>query len=278
MLVGMRFGRRRRAVLLVLAAIALVTIPARRASAGVVDEIAAATVSGVFAIGASPAVAVAGTTFTAHDALAAKRPPPADHGWCVAEAAVATPLAVGYSLLMSWYFHDGKVDHPFLTAVFVLPSAWMSGLAIHGFWGLNAPETDPRLLLGGSLAAGANLALTVGALAAGVDGRLPGWAFGAYEMALTAPSIAVGTYELVAPGRPYKPAFAGLTAWSTVLFAHGIASVVMGVKAQHEKDEKQKNDAPAPRRATGLPRLTLAPTVLAGGPVPASALVAAGVW
>ncbi len=195
MLVGMRFGRRLRAVLLVLAAIALVTIPARRASAGVIDELAAAAVSAIFAMGALPAVAVAGNTVTAHGALAAKRPPPADHGWCVAEAAIATPLAVGYSFLMSWYFHDAKVDHPGFTALFVLPSAWMSGLAIHGFWGLTAPETDTRLLLGGSLAAGANLAFTVGALAAGVDGRLPGRAFGAYEMALTAPSIAVGTIQ-----------------------------------------------------------------------------------
>ncbi len=128
--------------------------------------------------------------------------------------------------------------------------------------------------MGGSWAIGANLVLTAGAVGGAAGGHLPGAVFGALEVAGTAPSIAVGAYELASPGRPSKPAFAGLTAWSALLFAHGVASLVVGIR------ERRAEAEPDTRHAREIPALpfTLAPTVLAGGPAPARALVVSGAF
>src|SRR5262249_1471294 len=154
--------------------------------------------------------------------------------------------------------------------------AWMSGLAAHGIWGLASPQSDTGLLMGGSLAVGANLALTVGAISSATGKRLPGRAFGVVEMLLTTPSIAVGSYELATPGRPSQPPCAGLTAWPGALFVHGVASLAVGIKAERERIERSVRDIQ--RRSSRGPRLAFMPTRLAGGPVAAQAFVVSGVW
>ena len=150
-------------------------------------------------------------------------------------------------------------------AVVVVPLAWTSAIATHGIWGLAGPRTDNNLLMGGSYAVGANVAFTLGALGAATGGHLPGAYFGGVEMAGTAPALAVGVYELTSPGRPYKPFFAGITAWSGALFAHGLVSLAVGIKERDADEEEKKKRAMSSARAPWMSRLQLAPTVLAGG-------------
>lgn len=277
----MRMGRRSRAVCIPIVALALVAAGARRAAADEpVERSAAASFDSAIhelvavvltTIIGGAVVAVSGVAFTIHDGSAAFAAPPPIKGWSIAETAVATPLGLGLNVLTAWLQHGDlePVNVQGAGAFVVLPTGWMTGLATHGIWALTSPQTDPRFLLGASMIAGIDLAFTTGAVSSATSKHLGGRGFGAVEMISTAPSIAVGLYELASPGRPYKPAFAGLTVWSSALFAHGIAAVATGVTAERARLKKLYPDNP---------RFSFAPTVLGGGPVPASALVVGGVW
>jgi hypothetical protein len=279
----MRIDRRFRAVLVLLVAVALVTTPARHAAADTLSNVqqGVATAFGNFFKGivagiltvaiVGPVVVASTATFTIHDGIAVSNPPPASKGWSIAETVVVPPLAAGFDFLTVWATLNDldTVNTEGSSAFFVLPAGWMNGLATHGIWALAAPQTDTEFLFGGSMVVGIDLAFTAGAIGSATRKHLGGRAFGALEMVATAPAIAVGAYELATPGRPYKPAFAGLTAWSGALFVHGIAAVATGIKA-----EKARIERLYPKQ----PGLTLTPTLLRGGPVPASAFVVCGVW
>jgi hypothetical protein len=218
----------------------------------------------------------AGTTFTVHDGLAASNPPPASHGWSAAETGIATPIAALLDIAMIAATHK-RSDAEELEAFLAVPTIWANALAAHGIWALRAPQSDTALLLGGSWAIGANAVFTVAAIGGASGRRLPGLPFGVIEMVGTAPSIAVGAYELASPARPFKPAFAGLTVWSGVLFTHGLASLSLGIRKKLA-EPKDKEKPPEGAGASAWPRFTFTPTVLAGGPVPAHAFVLGGVF
>jgi hypothetical protein len=255
-----------------LLALALVTTPVRRARAEGLNDLfavaVATTVVGLVVVGA-------GVTFTVHDGLAVSKPPPASQGWSAAETAIATPVAVGLDVVTAWILRRPDPPPDEATVLLMVPSIWTNALATHGIWGLAAPQSDTRLLMGGSWAVGANLVFTLGAaVTATHPRRLPGMVFGALEMIGTAPTLAVGVYELASPDRPYKATFAALTAWSGLLFVHGVASLAVGIKERRAQEAKERPAAWAPARL----RLAIAPTVLTGGPAPARALVLGGTF
>jgi hypothetical protein len=220
--------------------------------------------------------------FTFHDGLAYRTPP--SRSFSSAEAGVTIPFTAMNLLILGWEEHVVERPEPLV----LLPlgaSVWSGALTAHGIWGAASPQSDPALVMGVSWAVGANVAFTVGAVGAATNRRLrvPELVLGSLELAGTAPTIAVGAYELASPGRPSKPVFAGLVAWSGALFVHGVASVVVGIKDRLDEprrieEEMKKNLEEHDRTHSSLRprRVVLLPTVLPGGPAPAGGIVMSG--
>jgi hypothetical protein len=240
-----------------LLALLLVLTPARRARADGLGGFAEVLVGGVVLVGA---VVVAGVAFTANDAYRAGNNEPSSSGWHLGEAIYGVPVGLGFNICAGYLGHEegGGGGTTFTTFV----GMWASTLAVHGIWG-QVDASHPRPQLGISAALGANLALTSGAIGVLSSGSRNTVPFGVLEILGTAPTIAVGVHALADPAIGDKPAWAALTAWSGVLFAHGVAAFVIGVVPQ-----------PAPKRAR-LP-FTLAPAAI--GVHRAPGLVAIGAF
>jgi hypothetical protein len=209
-----------------LVALTLALTPARRARADGLGGVAEIFVGGVVLVGA---VVVAGVVFTANDAYRAGNDEPSSSGWHIGEAVHGVGAGLGFDIAAGVMGHDegGGGGTTFTTFV----GMWASTLAVHGIWG-QVDASHPRPQLGISAAIGANLALTSGAIGVLSSGSRSTVPFGVLEILATTPALVVGIRTLADRDRGDKPAWAALTAWSGVLFAHGVAAFTVGVVPQ----------------------------------------------
>jgi hypothetical protein len=196
-------------------------------------------------------------TFTIHDATLQWQNKRQSTGWAIAETALTLPQVGLFNAGLTWAHSKGDNDDiSTMDALAVIPSVWTSQLATHGIWSLASDKVRLGDLYGVSWAIGANLTFTVGAVSGLFGKRLGGPIFGIMEMVGTTPSIAVGLYRSLGKVDADQPAWIALTAWSGVLWVHGLASTVIP-NPKKNTDEKKS----AARR---LP-FTATPTVVSDG-------------
>jgi len=262
--------------LLVFSAAALTLAAAPEARADYSDDIGNAI--GTVLI-AGTTVLVTGTIFTLHDIGSLAQGGPPARGWAIAETALMSPQTP--------YFHYWLVrDHASgersgaLSAFLFIPAAWTSALSAHGIWWLASPNADPGTVLGVSWALGANLAFTTGAVGSLFHKRrVPPLAFGVLEMIGTTPTILVSAAQLVDPAGRDKEAWAGLTAWSGVLFLHGAATVAAAlVRAGKDGDLDDAGIDAKKHRMGFAPRVFFAPTMVTDGVRRAPGIGVSGVF
>lgn len=139
-------------------------------------------------------------------------------------------------------------------------------LAVHGIWAVGWAGADPEALYGGSWAIGTNTALTAAALSSTIRGRLPWRWQGLVGIIEAAPVLAGCSAVAATPGRTDRVQFAAIGAWSGALLAHGGLTLAFGPRSEHVNEPEPKKSA----------EVTLAPTILPGGRVPAQGPVLVG--
>lgn len=245
-------------LLLPLVTFLLFTLPVREARADFIEDflkgVLVVTTVGAIGIGANVA-------FTAHDASLAIDNERPTTGWSIAETVLTPPQALLFNGGLVWAQASGDIQKSPGLHLLLIPATWTSQMATHGIWSLASNKVHPDDLYGVSWAIGANLAFTSGAVGAAVEKRLGGSTYGIIEMVAMTPTIIVGLSKVSARDDE-KEAWAALTAWSGVLFLHGLASTVQGFRdADAEEKEKQKK-----KTTFRLPlRYAFAPTLVSDG-------------
>ena len=236
----------------------LLTLPVRQARADFIEDF----LKGVLVVTAVGAIGIGGNiAFTAHDASLAIDNERATTGWSIAETVLTPPQALLFNGGMVWAQASGDIQKSPGLHLLLIPATWTSQMATHGIWSLASNKVHPDDLYGVSWAIGANLAFTSGAVGAAVEKRLGGSTYGIIEMVAMTPTIIVGLSKVSARDDE-KEAWAALTAWSGVLFLHGLASTVQGFRdADAEEKGKQKQ-----KTTFRLPfRYAFAPTLVSDG-------------
>lgn len=243
---------RRRAALAALALAAALTLPPRPAAA---DVVPGGPVFPILAVGFLALVA-ANMSFTVYDTAVAIQNERPSQGWATAEAIVATPQAALFNLMVI-----PEPDDDGQEILLLIPPLWTTGLATHGLWALTNEHVTPGTLAGLAPALGANLTFTLNAMAKGARGHLLGAPTALLQLAVTTPQIIVGSVNL-ANGEKDRAGWALLTGWSSALFLHGTASLILG-----PGDRREEGRAPMPRVYVGaVPDLRgPAPAVFVGG-------------
>lgn len=239
-------------------AIVLATLPAETAHADAYSDIKSdvgKSLENIFYL--SAASLVVDVTFTIHDASLQWQDQGQSTGWAIAESVLTVPQAGVLNYGISWAHSKGDNDDIVaMDALAVIPSVWTSQLATHGIWSLASDKVRLGDLYGVSWAIGANLTFTVGAVSGVFGKRLGGPIFGIMEMVGTTPSIAVGLYRSLGRVDADQSAWIALTAWSSVLWLHGLASTVIPTPKKKIDENKQQ--------ARSLP-FTAFPTVVSDG-------------
>lgn len=219
--------------------------------------------------------------FAAHDLDAAIHNNLIRDDWLPAEAVVTVPQTLLFNTLLLGLNTDNDEDFAILgTALGTLPTAGVTALTTHGFWGIADKNTDADAMAGISVIVGTNVALTMSAIGRATQRRVHSRGIGIFTTALATPGTVVGIYESTF-SRPQQPAWIGLTAWSGALFVHGVVSMIV--------DGKPRSSEPPPEAASrGLQRgpkglfaqasFTVAPTVLSDGGRQMPGIVAGGVF
>ena len=149
------------------------------------------------------------------------------------EGGVGTAGLAGFSALE---IHDILTRAPGAeNAVDVLQltaSAWSGVLAVHGWWTGLSPRVAPAFAIGVSGVAGVDLALTAASAARLFEGRFWGKPGAVTETVMALAGIAGAGVALRLDEPQNRAVWAGLSAWSGVLAAHGIASLVVGPVAR----------------------------------------------
>lgn len=240
----------------------LLTLPVREARADFIEDF----LKGVLVVSTVGAIGIgANVTFTVHDASVALDGERPTKGWGIAETVLTPPQALLFNGGLIYAQASGEMQKSPGFHFLLLPAIWTSQMATHGIWSLASDKVHPSDLYGVSWAIGANLAFTSGAVGAAVEKRLGGAPYGIIEMIGMTPTICVGLSKL-ASRDDNQGAWAALTAWSGVLFLHGLASTVKGFK--DTDDEEPKPPEPqAPKTTTfRMPfRYAFAPTLVSDG-------------
>jgi len=172
----------------------------------------------------------ASTVFMAYHIVTAAKGEQPSRTWATAEVAVmALPTLVYPMLLIGVDYFVVEYDPRGVLAIplLMLGSTGTAMLMTHGIWSLATTRTPPGVVIGGSLAIGADVSMTSLALASAFLGRLPDRVAGISQVVLTVPQLVAGSYALAT-----SPADRGLwitvTAWSGALFVHGFVSAIKG--------------------------------------------------
>lgn len=115
-----------------------------------------------------------------------------------------------------------------LDALYLFFQAWMGATTAHGVWSLAAPRAVPTYLHGASAVVGIDAILTATAVTRLATGPLWGKRGGLAVTLLSTPGL-IGSATAIGTGRAGdRPLWIGLTAWSGLLFSHGIVSAFAG--------------------------------------------------
>jgi hypothetical protein len=183
-----------------------------------------------FALGAvvviGAVVLVPGVVFTGNAVSTAADDKPSGEGWYIGEIVYGAPVGLGLDIFAGYLGHEeGGGGGTTAAAAFGM---WTNALLAHGIWAKSADVVRPRPQLGLSAALGANVALTSAAIGVLSGGSRETLSFGVLQILGTAPTVVVGIRALADRDVGDKPAWAALTAWSGVLFAHGVTNIALG--------------------------------------------------
>lgn len=239
---------RRRTLPPALLAFALLTAAAAPARADFFSTLAA---------GALTVCAVADTPFTIYDiAVAAKGQVPST-GWAAAEIAVSVPQVLGFQTLLAIADVEKDKDDTPLSFLALVPAIGTTSMLVHGSWATSNPRVRPGLLAIGSPMIAADMSFTITAIAHAYSRRLTSRPLAVAQIAFTLPQLIAGATILRRDDPAMLPTerntWIAITAWSSVLVAHGVASAIVGSKreissASSDPDpEPEPDDDPAPR-------------------------------
>jgi hypothetical protein len=172
----------------------------------------------------------------------------------------------------------GDDDDMFLGLAGMLSGFWANTMLTYSSWSLAESNETPRTRLGVSLLVGANLTLTVGALASFTrDGSrkpvAPLW-LATPEMVMGATGTAFGIFKAV--DDPSKvPGWIALTTWSAAVFTHGLVSSIVLANGSEETRVVGEERVPPDHEGTYIFAM---PMVLPGADGPAYGFGAAGLF
>src|SRR5690349_5490285 len=108
-------------------------------------------------------------------------------------------------------------------------SIWLNQLAAFGSYALARPEASTRVAFGLSLAISADAALTSSSIGLFRHSRLAPGSMAILEILASTPQLALATYAVASPleVQAERKSILLLGAWSSALFAHGIASLAL---------------------------------------------------
>lgn len=254
----MRSARRWAAALAIAAGLAASSPGEARAGSGEIAGVVALVAAGLADVG-----------FTAYDLAVAGKGQLPTQGAAIAELVVTTPQALLVTGGLTAVLVD-RVEHHPATALAILPSMWVDGLATHAIWRTATDRVRPDLLPALSLMIGANATLSTFAIAHAVKGRLLTRPLGVGAMLLTAPQIAVGIPAALKSDRD-RNAWIGAVGWSSALFVHALVSTIVG-GPEPDEDPIEPPPPPVPEKPPLLvpASIRVAPAVIAGvvGTVP----------
>jgi len=175
--------------------------------------------------------AIVDVPFTIYDiVIDAKRQVPST-GWAAAQIAAMVPQVLITQTFLAITDIQGKEDEP-AAALALVPAFGSTTLLTWASWGVNNPRVPPGLLAGGSPLVAADLTFSGLAIAHGVSGQFSSRPIGVAQMAITLPQIIAGATVLRRNDPAMLPTVRNtwitLTTWSSVLFAHGVASTILG--------------------------------------------------
>ncbi|NUO50860.1 MAG: hypothetical protein HOV80_18565 [Polyangiaceae bacterium] len=169
-------------------------------------------------------LAGADVTFTAYSGGTAARVEEPDQAWMTAQSIVTTPQALAINVGMGAIAAEDDDEGYSLLAVPVV--AWINALSIYSTWAVAAPgKVAPDQRWGVSWMAGTNAAFTAAAVGAMADERLSPLWISIPEVGLMGAEAAFAGVR-AAQDEKYRAGWAAMAAWSGVLAAHGIISII----------------------------------------------------
>lgn len=171
------------------------------------------------------------------------------------ESIVAVPQALGFGAAPS--FFDITRWKPVENLGLLLPAqAWTGAMYVHGTWSLISQNLEPGPRLGVSYLIGVNYAFSATALGGLFQEKWAPFEVGIAEMGCSGVELAV-TIERAVRDAPRRGGWAGLAAWSSVLFAHGLGSIL--VNNPDSRVSERDEDAATRSAARIAPYLTPIP-------------------
>ena len=166
-------------------------------------------------------------------------------GWTIAETVFTVPQTVAANIFYGAI--AGKDDDDAVRVLALIPTMGVSILSTHGIWGTASTTVRPGVLAGSSIAVGANIALSTGAIAAAGNGHLSGRAVGITTMLLTAPQVAAASVIAANSPSSDRAGWIALSAWSGTLFVHGLVSAIRGHGSNDPQPAIEPDSAPPPQ-------------------------------
>ncbi len=148
----------------------------------------------------------------------------------IVQAVVASPQVVAFGAMHIVLSKGSEGDQGATAGVLFLPGL-ANSLFAHGIWASQSPALPAGVPLGVSAAVGFDTTMTASILTRAGQGHLSGTGMGVAQMVLTAPQIAASAYALARePGN--TAGWGLLTAWSGVIFTHGLVSTIVGGRSE----------------------------------------------
>src|SRR5262249_39630836 len=146
--------------------------------------------------------------------------------WLYGEAIAGVPQALFFNGLICGLSATDDEMGDVTTFIGTIPATVVTGMTMHGFWGLADDNAPADAIAGVSALAGVDFALSMRAIGRAAGGRLHWRGAGVFEMVLTTPGVVVGAYESSFSRRQQGP-WIFLTAWSGALMLHGLVSAIV---------------------------------------------------
>ncbi|MBW2456701.1 MAG: hypothetical protein JRI68_19450 [Deltaproteobacteria bacterium] len=214
-------------------------------------------------------LAAADVAFAVHAAKLYVERGEADQAWAIAEVAAGAPQALFFQAFNSFFLVQERGDHG-VKLIMPAPTMVTTAVTVHGIWSLARPDEAPGLLFVGSSMIAVNSTWTVMRLNNLFDGELRPWEIGWVQMVSTGPMVAWGAAE-AARQESFRSGWIGLTLWSSALFMHGAAGVLLG----EDGDDLFGGAARDTARALGVEDVSVVP-VVPGAAGPSAGLALGG--
>ncbi len=193
-----------------------------------------------------------------------------DREWAIAELAIGAPQTVFLQAFTHFLVHE-RGDHV-VKLIMPAPTMVVTAIGIHGAWSLARPDESPSLLFVGSSMIAVNGTWTAMRLSNLLDGELRPWEIGWAQMLSTGPMVAWGAAE-AARQQSFRTGWIGMTLWSSALFMHGAAGVLIGDDGNDSWDSIARKTA----ATVGMQDVSVVPGVT-GALGPAAGLTVGGVF